>query len=320
MRRISLLGIALLAGLVWGRSDQQSEAASVVASFLSGDTGVTQIVNRITFLDQEEYATDALLAAYRKTTDVRKRVRIVEVLGEIAVDNNEVEALFIRGLDSDDNTVVFPALKGLTRVKSQRAVPKLINLLKHRSSGIRNDAAKALGSAHVAKAGRLLIDAANAEKELEVRVTMIVAAGQTGAKDVVRPLESFLSSESESTKLAAARALCRLNAPKGIALATNLLSSKDPEERRAAVLLFDGAALKVAAGPLKRMLSDGDARVRATTARVLYAAGDKAKLEWLVIESYKAQGDDRMPFVDELERLNLSSERRREILKGAGLE
>ena len=60
--------------------------------------------------------------------------------------------------------------------------------------------------------------------------------------------------------------------------------------------------------------------VRAAAGRVLFQAGDATKLDWLVLESAKAKGEERIPFENELEALHLSDEARRAILTRAGIQ
>jgi HEAT repeat protein len=212
------------------------------------------------------------------------------------------------------------AARGLGRMKSQEAVKPLIALLTNTVLGIRREAARALGEIGRPAAGAALIKAAKAETDLDVKILMLVAAGRSGDKKQAPALEAMLKDDSESTRLAAAQGLCSLGTASCATFANKLLASTDKNERFQAVMLFEGASAKASAPVLEKVLTDPDTKLRARAARILVQGGDAKKMDWLVIESAKAKGEDRLPYEDELEKLRLSDEQRQAILKKAGLQ
>lgn len=301
------------------RPNKRPEAAQVLDALLSGDMGVNAATNRLAFLGEAEFAADELVTAYARASQ-KQRAVILEALLALGVGNEDVEKVFLRALDSDDVATVVTGARGLGKIRSARGVPRLVERLGAKQVAVRRECARALGETGVTKAGAPLFAAAKKEEDLEARLVMLVAVGKSGDKKQVGGLEGLLTNESESTRLAAAQALCLLGAKSGAQYAAKLLASSQPVERLQGVLLFEGASAKVAGPALKVALEDRDHKVRANAARVLAQGGDKSKVEWLVLESAKAVGEERLPYEDQLEKLRLSDEARQEILKKAGLK
>ncbi|MEW5739979.1 MAG: HEAT repeat domain-containing protein [Myxococcota bacterium] len=320
MKRLVLLLLALSLSIpAWARPNNRNEAIRVLEEFFGGRMGVNQMVNRLSFLGEAGYGADELIAAYKKA-DPKLQGLILEGLVGLGMFDADTDKIFLRALDSGDVAQMITACRGLAKAKSPTAPPRLIELLAARQPAVRREAAKALGELGAAKAGAPLIAAAKKEEDLEVRLAMVVAVGRAGDKKQVPALEAMLAGDSETTRLAAAQALCLLGAKSGVQYANKLLASDQKIERLQGVLLFEGATAKVAGPPLKVALADPDHRVRSTAARVLAQGGDKSKVEWLVLESAKAVGEDRLPYEDQLEKLRLTDEARQEILKKAGLK
>lgn len=318
MTRLAWL-LLLLAAPALARPNHRAEALKVLDAFLSGRMGVNQAANRLTFLGEAPFASDELCQAMRRTTDPKRMTQTLEVLVALGVASEDTERAFLRALDVDDVSTRLVAIRGLGKVKSERALSRLTELLEARQPVLRREAAKTLGEIASPKAGPALMKAAKAEEDLETRLAMLVAVGKAGDRKQTSALEAFLASESETTRLAAAQALCLLGAKSGTTYAGRLLASGQPLERLQGVLLFEGASAKVAAPVLKKALDDADHRVRANAARVLAQGGDRSKVDWLVLESAKASGEDRLVYEDQLEKLHLSDEARHAILKKAGL-
>ncbi len=319
-----LVALALAAPLAHA-ADQKKvqkllEAQQLLEHLASGQTGVNQAVNRLSFLDATTYASSALGDALKSTVEPARRGRMLEALALLAVPHPETENQLIVALLDDDVGHVRAACQALARIKSKKAVPRLRELLSARLIGSRRAAALALGAIGDPKAGGDLLKAAKLEEDPEVRALMLVSVGKAGDAKQAGGLEPFLEHSSESARNAAAQALCLLGSPRGVAHAKKLLASDDRFQRQQAVGLFDGAKLKVASPVLTPALADLDHVVRARAARILYQAGDTARLEWLVVESYKTPADQRLPYEDELERLRVSDEQRKAALTRAGLE
>ena len=183
----------------------------------------------------------------------------------------------------------------------------------------RKEAARALGLIRWAKAGPALVKAAKAEGELEVKVEMLIAAGGTGDKKQAPALEAFLADGSESTQLAAAQGLCLLGNKKGFDFAKKKLSSAQSYERLEGLKLFDGARAREVSPVLSPLLEDKDRAVAARAARILYEGGDPKMLDWLVLRSFEALGEAKLPFERELEELRLQDDQRKAILAKAGI-
>lgn len=320
MTRLAWPLMLLLALPALARPNHRAEALQVLDAFLAGRMGVNQAANRLSFLGEAPFASDELCTALRRTGDPRSQSQILEALVALGVGNEDTERAFLRALDGDDVAVKLIALRGLGKVKSARAVTGLTAQLEAKQPVVRREAAKALGETATPKAGPALMKAAKAEDDLETRLAMVVAVGKSGDKKQAGALEALLASESETTRLAAAQALCLLGAKSGATYAGKLLASEQPIERLQGVLLFEGATAKVAGPVLKNALDDTDHKVRANAARVLAQGGDKTKIDWLVLESAKAVGEDRLFYEDQIEKLRLSDEARQAILKKAGLK
>jgi HEAT repeat protein len=161
--------------------------------------------------------------------------------------------------------------------------------------------------------------AAAAEGEPEVREAMLIAAGQTADKRQIAALERFLDDSSESARFAAAQGLCALGARAGFDFAKKRLASDDRYERRRGLALFEGSHAKDAAAVLEPLLEDKDRTLAAAAARILFEGGDASRLDWLVLKSFQANGEEKLPYERELEALRLTDDQRRAILGKAGI-
>ena len=320
MTRWSALLILSLAAVAPAKSNTAGEAAQVVDQFLAGSMPMNTALNRLQFLGQEALAANELAHALKRTGDARQRANVLELIAALGVRDEDVERLFLRYLGSSETGEVMTSARGLGRIRSEAAVKPLIALLEHKLLGIRREAARALGEIGKPQASAPLLKQAKVEADLDLKLLMITAAGKAGDKKQAPALEALLNESSESTRLAAAQALCALGSPKCTQFAQKLLASKDKNERFQAVMLFEGAAAKVSSPTLTPLLKDPDDKLRARAARILVQGGDAKSLDWLVIESAKAKGEVRLVYEDELERLRLTDEQRQAILKKAGLQ
>jgi hypothetical protein len=89
--------------------------------------------------------------------------------------------------------------------------------------------------------------------------------------------------------------------------------------RRQGLELYDGVPAKKASPVLSPLLKDADHSLAASAARLLYRGGDKAMLDWLVLASFQANGEDKLAYEKELETLQLADDQRKAILRKAGM-
>ncbi|MCE9667923.1 HEAT repeat domain-containing protein [Myxococcus stipitatus] len=294
---------------------RRAESEQVVVGVIQGGP-VPAAVSRLRYLGEEPYAADVIGEALRKVMDDRPRRNLVAVLA--GLETRSAEPTLARLAGDEDSTVRMYAAQGLGRLKS-RNVQVLLPLLDDKSSGVRRDAAKALGASRNPKVGRVLVAAARQEQELEVRAAMLTAVGDAGDTKQAKVLKEFLAMDSEGTRFAAARGLCRLGAPEGFAFAGKLLASEDRFVRRQGLELYEGVAAKKAAPALKPLLEDKDRTLAAGAARILYQGGDASMLDWLVVSSWNAKNDEKLAYEKELETLQLQDDRRKAILRRAGV-
>ncbi|MFT3706474.1 MAG: HEAT repeat domain-containing protein [Archangium sp.] len=320
MMRSALLVLAVVAAPVFAKPNTIVEAEKVMEEFTAGRMGINQAINRIQYLGQERYASAEAQYQLKRSSDRKTRALLLEFIASLGVKDPDAERTFVESLKSDDGAEVMTAARGLGRMKSKDAAKPLIGLLSSTVLGIRRDAARALGEIGSSSAGGPLIKAAKAETDLDVKVLMLVAAGRSGDKKQVPGLEAMLKDDSEATRLAAAQGLCAMGTASCATFAGKLLGSTDKNERFQAVMLFEGASAKASAPVLEKVLADPDNKLRARAARILVQGGDAKKIDWLVIESAKAKGEERLPYEDELEKLRLTDEQRQAILKKAGLQ
>lgn len=297
------------------RGQRRAETEQVIAGLLRGDPAPAA-VSRLRFLREEAYAAEEITLAMRKVLDERVRRNLTAVLA--GLETREAEPTLVRLAGDDDSAVRMYAAQGLARLQS-RNTQVLLPLLKDKSSGVRREAARALGASRNPRMGAPLMKAAQAEQDLEVRAAMLAAVGDTGDKKQVPALKAYLTGDSESSRFAAARGLCRLGSPDGFAFAGKLLGSQDRFVRRQGLELYEGVSAKKAVPALKPLLEDKDRALAAGAARVLYQGGDAAMLDWLVLASWHAKGDEKLLYEKELETLQLTDDRRKAILRKAGV-
>jgi HEAT repeat protein len=319
MWRLACLLASLLAAPGLARPDHHAEAQRVLEALLSGAMGVNQAANRLSYLGEAAYASSELCFALRRASSPRARAAILEVLVSLGVAGEDTERAYLGALDGDDVSLTLTAVRGLGTIKSAKAQDRLRALLEARSPAVRREAAKALGALGAPRAAPALMKAAKAEDDLEARHAMLVAVGRSGDARQAGALEALLTSDSETTRFAAARALCLLGAKAGAAYARRLLASAQPTERLQGVRLFEGASARVAAPVLDGALRDEVPEVRATAAGLLAQGGDTSKVTWLVLASARATGREREMYEAQLEPLRLTDEARRAILTRAGL-
>ena len=294
-------------------SERRRESHSLVSHMLEeGD--VEPSVARIKFLGQERVAALELSQVVSGANE-RARRTIALALAALAVPQS-APALESLATDADGATRM-SAVQGLGRLHSHNS-RLLVPLLHDKTLGVRREAATALGAMHERRFGKVLLDAARLESELDVRAALLVASGRSGDTSQADALESFFHHSSESTRGAAAQALVLLGAPRGLEYAKRLLTSPDKYERRQSVLLFEGAPKPVQHAFLRPLLDHPDVAVAASAARLLYQSGDRSMARWLVFKAEGLHGEDRLLVESEIDFLHLSDEERHGFLREAG--
>lgn len=323
VRRLSLLVLLswmapLIASASTGAKAQERrrEARAELAKLVAGGNPQSTLA-RLNYLGEQRYAAVELGSAWDRLTQDERRRDVSFVIAGLGQPLSE--RLLVEFTTSSDSAVRMNGASGLGRIRSKQ-VKALLPLLEDPSLGVRREAAKALGAAKNKKVGKALLKAAKTEGEVEVRTAMLVAAGMSGDASVSKPLAEFLESSSESTRFAAAQGLVLLGNARGFEFAKKLLGSDDRFVRRQGVALFEGTRAKTARPYLEPMLKDEDKRTAAASARILYEGGDASKLEWLVLASHLSRPDDKLTIEAELERLMLTDDRRKQILKKAGIQ
>lgn len=297
------------------RGRTRAEVDEQVTLLLRGGS-VPSTISRLRYLGEREYAAEALEQAFRKVLDERTRRNVTAVLA--GLEARGAEPFLVRLAADGDSTVRMYAAQGLGKLHS-RQVQVLVPLLEDKSLGVRKEAAQALGASRNPTMGKLLISAARREPELEVRAELLQAAGEAGDAKQAPALKEFLTSDSEITRFAAAKGLCRLGAQDGFAFADKLLASEDRFVRRQGLALYEEVPAKKASDKLTPLLKDADKSLAAGAARILYQGGDKKMLDWLVLASFQAQGEEKLAYEKELETLQLADDQRKAILRKAGM-
>lgn len=305
---VLLLCLALPAAA--GKADPAAVRAAVID--IANGQGVAGALSRLDFMGAGGQACDALVPVVLRG-DVKARRNAAEAFARFA-EPRHVQALLVLAEDMDVSLRV-AAAKGLGHAKLDH--PALRQALGDKALGVRREAARALGALKSADAGKALLEAAGTEAEPEVREAMLVAATAAPFPGLPAKLEGYLHHSSETTRMAAARALCLLGAAPGLAVASEKLGSESRYDRRDGVLLLEGAPLK-ASGPLLRPLlaaKPPDYALAAPAARVLAQAGDERAREWLVLRANDASGAAVAPLLDAIEALKVTDEDRQRILR-----
>ncbi len=297
------------------RGERRQETEDVISGLTRGGA-VPAAISRLRFLGEEAYAAEEISVALRRESNERIRRNLAAVLAGLEV--RAAEPVLGRLTIDADSAVRMYAAQGLARLGS-RNTGVLLPLLEDKSSGVRREAAKALGASRSPKVGRKLVAAAKGEQDLEVRAALLSAVGEAGDVKQAAALKGFLTSDSETTRFAAARGLCLLGSPDGFAFAGKLLGSQDRFVRRQGLALYEGVSAKKAAPALKPLLEDDDRTLAAGAARILYQGGDTSMLDWLVLASWNAKADAKLAYEKELETLQLRDDQRKAILRRAGV-
>jgi HEAT repeat protein len=286
--------------------DKSAETVAAIAAFENGTMSATQAANRISNTGNEAAATTYLTRRLEQVFEPRRRAAYFELLSTLKT--------------SDDLSLRLSAMRIVARMKHPDLVPILVPYLGDPLLGLRREAARSLITLKAVKSAPMLAKAAVVEDDPETRSLMLVGVGRLGDAKQAKALEPLLDSSSETTRLAAAQALCLLGQKKGFDAAKKLLASTEKFDRLQGVMLFEGAEAKVANAVLEPLTTDPEAAVRARAARVLSEGGDTRWTEWLVLEAFKGNVEHKLIFEAEIDKLRLSDEQRTAVLKKAGLK
>jgi HEAT repeat protein len=298
------------------RMDRRSETEALVNQMLEGRLAVPASISRLRLLREEDYAAQRIVAALPTVIEPRRLRDATAVLA--GLESRSAEPALVKLTQNEDGAVRMYAAQGLGKVRSQR-LDVLLPLLEDKTSGVRREAAKALGASRNPKVGAPLAAAARTESDMQTRVLLLEAVGGAGDKKQAPALKAFLDDSSEATRFAAARGLCLLGEPEGFAFGKKLLGSDDKFVRRQGLALYEGLPQKQAAPALRPLLEDKDRTLAAGAARILSQGGDKEMLPWLVLASWNANGTDKLIYEKELETLQLADDERKAILRKAGV-
>ncbi len=324
MRAITTLFLLLFcAAAVAGPSSRKAvnkrgEASELVNEVAGGSSNPNSVVNRIKRLGEEAYCAHELSSLMTREADLEKKRAMAQVLAGLGHPQGEQGLL--AGLNDSDGPVRMYSAQGLGRMKSRTAAGRLGQALADKTMGVRRDAARALGQIGDPKYGAVLAKALKAEEDPETRAAMLIAIGQVGDRKQAPVLESYLTSSSETARFAAAAGLCMMGNAAGQKFAKTQLASTDKYVRMQGLALFEGSKAKEAAPVLEPLLKDPDRSLQAAAARILYEGGDASKLDWLVLTSFQAFGEERLAYERELEKLRLPDDQRRAILRKAGIK
>ncbi len=227
-----------------------------------------------------EAAVEPLIQAL-KDEDSQVRGNAILALGEIG-DRRAVEPL-IQAIKDEDEYIRQKAAEVLYKLQDERAVKNLveyfISALNNYDKSVRRRAADYLGEMGDPTAIEPLIQVLG-DSDFYVRQSASKALGKMPVESAVEPLINTLGNEKVSIRVSAQELL------KGIGeLAVPRLlealkeGSSDNLRRNSAKLLADSVPMgdtKAAVPPLMKALHDGDAMVRAYSARALGKLGSTA--------------------------------------------
>jgi HEAT repeat protein len=298
------------------RLSRRADTDQLVNELLEGRLPVPTALSRLRILREEPYAASVLIRALEDVVEPRRLRDVTAVLAGLQV--RSAESTLVQLARHSDGAVRMNAVEGLGRLRSQR-VDVMLPLLEDKSLGVRREVARALGAAREPRVGKALLTAARTESDPQTRVLLLEAVGAAGDKKQAAGLKAYLDDSSESTRFSAARGLCLLGAPEGFAFARKLLASEDKYVRRQGLALYEGLPMKLSQGALRPLLEDKDRTLAASAARILHQGGDKSMLGWLVLASWKANGEEKLAYEKELETLHLADDERKAILRKAGM-
>ena len=288
---------------------RQQEALAVTQSILEGQKG--PLVSRLKYLGEEQLGA-ALLLRQLSSDSAAVRERVADALAELCLPATLEGQL--RLADDPEPLVRMPALRGLGCLHAPRSALLLRKHLNDPAEGARAAAAHSLGELHDPKQGSALMRGAQMEGDVEVRSALIEALGASGDVRQTPFLRKQLQNPSAFTRDSAVRALCLLQDRQGLEEARKRLSATEQTDRLAGIELLRGVPLKAVRPLLEPLLKDLDPTVAAHAAAALHHAGDPRMVAWLVHASNDAKPEQKPPFDEQLEQLEVTGAQRAAIL------
>jgi HEAT repeat protein len=221
--------------------------------------------------------------------DVRRRRRLVQELIDLAEDDAELDfdAVFIRGLDDDDNEVRLESVRGLWEHESPGLIGSLVELLEADDDpAVRAEAALALGrfilmyeigrlrEPHFQRAEAGLRHAIeNPDETEEVLARVIEAIGPRDVPWVRQAVREAYESGEHRLKVSAVHAMGRSVENRWLPLITRELASDEAELRYEAAVAAGQIADESIISQLLPLLTDEDTDVREAATHALGEIG-----------------------------------------------
>jgi HEAT repeat protein len=177
----------------------------------------------------------------------------------------QVAALLIAALDHTEHILRQLAVIGLGRLGDPRALPVLGQRLMDTESGVRRNAAYAIGALRASQGAHIIVESA-AGQPSEVRVAMSWSLKRIPRRDVLNALDLGSSSASPKQRAVSAYLLGELS--EGDRLA-QMISDPNPEVRKSVVLAMGNTHVYTLYSLLIPTLEDDDWRVRTAAAEAL---------------------------------------------------
>ena len=181
------------------------------------------------------------------------------------IAQQQIVTLLVAALDHPEHIPRQLAVIGLGRLGDRRALPVLGLRLQDSESGVRRNAAYAIGSLNIPEGAQVIVDNA-AEQSSEVRVAMTWSLKRLPRESAIKALYTGLSSSYPKQRSASAHLLGELG---DIGQLTQTIYDPDPDVRKNAVLAIGNAKVSDTYALILPKLDDDDWRVRAATAEAL---------------------------------------------------
>jgi len=175
----------------------------------------------------KENIIDDLWSLYQTTEFTSLRERAIAVLSSIKPD--KLIKQLIRDLEHKKSGIRKEAAIALGKIVSEKPIEPLINTLnRDKDSEVRSAAAFALGKAGSEKAIEPLINTLNRDKDSEVRSAAAFALGKAGSEKAIEPLINALNRDKDNSVCSgAASSLGEIGSEKAIEVLFNDLTKVD---------------------------------------------------------------------------------------------
>ncbi|OYD14051.1 hypothetical protein CH330_09605 [candidate division WOR-3 bacterium JGI_Cruoil_03_51_56] len=181
------------------------------------------------------------------------------------------------GLDSPDISVRIAAAKAVSQAGDEKAVPKLICLLKDEDADMRRAAASALGKIGSADAAEPLAEMYKKEEYHDVARAAARALVKIGEPSV-EPFIGLLRSVKADVRAGAAWGLGRLESRKAVEPLIRLLDDRDEDVRIAAIYALRRIGNKRGMDAIAREVQNQDENVESAAEKALSGRGYESQL------------------------------------------